>query len=242
MRDPNHGAKTMSKMNFRRLGLAAMTGAALALAGCATPFKADVARFQTQLPAPQGQSFVVEASDPALQGGIEFGQYANLVAGELTRYGYRPAASGERADLVVRMDYGVDKGRERVVSSPGFGDPWYGGYGGYGRGFYRPVIVSGRGGRRYVYGYRDPFLWGGGFGPGWGGTDVSSYTVYTSGLNLQINRSGDGSRLFEGHAEAQSRDNNLQAIVPNLVEAMFTGFPGNSGERVRITVAPPEKG
>ena len=84
---------------------------------------------------------------------------------------------------------------------------------------------------------------GGGFGPGWGGyNDVSSYTVYTSGLNLQINRAADGSRLFEGHAEAQSRDNNLQTIVPNLVEAMFTGFPGNSGERVRITVAPPEKG
>ena len=231
----------MSMMTFRQLGLAAMTGAALALAGCATPFKADVARFQTQLPAPQGQSFVVESANPALAGGIEFGQYANLVAGELTKYGYRPAARGENADLVVRMDYGVDKGRERVVSSPGFGDPWYGGYGGYyGRGFYRPVIVSGRGGRRYVYGYRDPFMWGG-FGPGWGGTDVSSFTVYTSGLNLQINRAADGSRLFEGSAEAQSRDNNLQAIVPNLVEAMFTGFPGNSGERVRITVAPPEK-
>jgi len=26
--------------------------------------------------------------------------------------------------------------------------------------------------------------------------------------------------------------------VPNLVEAMFTGFPGHSGETVRITVAP----
>lgn len=229
----------MSKITLKQFGIAAMASAALALAGCATPFKANVARFQTQLPAPQGQSFAIEAGNPALQGGIEFGQYANLVAGELTRYGYRPAAAGERADLIVRMDYGVDKGRERVVSSPGFGDPWYGGY--YGRGFYRPVIVTGRGGRRYVYGYRDPFLWGG-FGPGWGYNDVSSYTVYTSGLNLQINRAADGSRLFEGHAEAQSRDNNLQALVPNLVEAMFTGFPGNSGERVRITVAPPEKG
>jgi len=228
----------MSKMNFRRWGLAALTGAALALAGCATPFKADVARFQSQLPAPQGQSFIVEASNPALQGGIEFGQYANIVAGELTRYGYRPAADGEKADLVVRMDYGVDKGRERVVSSPGFADPWYGGY--YGRGFYHPVIVTGRSGRRYVYGYRDPFLWGG-FGPSWGYNDVSSYTVYTSGLTLEINRAADGTRLFEGRAEAQSRDNNLQAIVPNLVEAMFTDFPGNSGERVRITVAPPEK-
>lgn len=228
----------MSKMNLRRLGLAAMTGAALALAGCATPFKADVARFQTQLPAPQGQSFAIESNDPNLQGGIEFGQYASLVAGELTRFGYRPAAPGERADMVVRMDYGVDKGRERVVSSPGFGDPWGGFYGG---GFYRPVIVRGRGGRRFIYGYRDPFMWGG-FGPGWGYNDVSSYTVYTSGLQLQINRASDGSRLFEGRAEAQSRDNNLQQIVPNLIEAMFTGFPGNSGERVRITVAPPEKG
>src|SRR3546814_2629831 len=118
----------MSKMNFRRLGFAAMTGAALARAGCATPFRADVARFQTQLPAPQGQSFVVETNDPSLEGGIEFGHYANLVAGELTRYGYRPAAPDEKADLVVQMDYGIDKGRERVVSTPGFRDPWYGGW------------------------------------------------------------------------------------------------------------------
>jgi len=29
--------------------------------------------------------------------------------------------------------------------------------------------------------------------------------------------------------------------VPNLVEAMFTGFPGNSGETVRISVAPEKK-
>lgn len=228
----------MSKMNFRRLGLAALTGAALALAGCATPFKADVARFQTQLPAPQGQSFVVETNDPALEGGIEFGHYANLVAGELTRYGYRPTAPGEKADLIVHMDYGIDKGRERVVSTPGFRDPWYGGW--YGRGFYRPVIVRGRHGRRYVTGWYDPFMWGG-FGGGWD-NEVTSYTVYTSDLNLSIDRAGTGERLFEGRAQAQSRDNDLTAIVPNLVQAMFTGFPGNSGERVRITVAPPEKG
>ena len=231
----------MNKSNFRRLSLAALTAATLAIAGCATPFKADVARFQTQLPAPQGQSFAVEAGNPALAGGIEFGQYANLVAGELTRFGYRPVGAGERPDMIVRLGYGVDNGRERVRSTGFGGDPWYGG-GYYGRGFYRPVIVTGRGGRRFVYGYRDPFMWGG-FGPGFGGyNDVESFTVYTSGLDLQISRASDGYRLFEGRAEAQSRDNNLQTIVPNLVEAMFTGFPGNSGEKVRITVAPPEKG
>lgn len=229
----------MTNKIIQRLGFAAMASAALALSGCATPFRADVARFQTQLPVPQGQSFRIESDNPALAGGIEFGQYASLVAGELTRYGYRPVAPGEQADLVVGMTYGVDTGKEHIQSSPAFNDPWYGGY--YGRGFYRPVIVAGRHGRRYLYGWSDPFLWGGYGGFGGGYNNVESYTVYTSGLDLKIDRASDGSRLFEGHASARSRDNDLQAIVPNLVEAMFTGFPGNSGERVRITVAPPSQ-
>jgi hypothetical protein len=42
--------------------------------------------------------------------------------------------------------------------------------------------------------------------------------------------------MFEGLAQAHSRNNQLPLLVPNLVEAMFTGFPGNSGETVRITV------
>ncbi len=50
----------------------------LTLAACATPFKADVSRFQ-QMPAPQGQTFIVKAADPANEGGIEFGQYAAMV-------------------------------------------------------------------------------------------------------------------------------------------------------------------
>ena len=38
-----------------------------------------------------------------------------------------------------------------------------------------------------------------------------------------------------------SMDDDLTTLVPNLIEAMFTGFPGNSGETVKITVAPPGK-
>lgn len=222
-----------------RRSLTLAVAAALTLGGCASGFRADVSRFQAALPAPQGQSFSIAASDPALAGGIEFGQYANLVAAELTRLGYRPAAPGEAPELKVAFDYSIDQGRERVRSSPGFYDPWYGGYYGFGRGYYRPVIVRGPGGRRFVYGYHDPFLFGG-FG-GFGYDRVESYTVFTTGLDLKIERAADGTRLFEGRAEAQSRDNNLTQIVPNLVTAMFTGFPGNSGEKVRITVAPEAK-
>ncbi len=93
-------------------------------------------------------------------------------------------------------------------------------------------------GFRYAHGFYDPFLYGG-FG---GYDDVRSYTVYTSGLDLTIASTATGERLFEGSAEAVSRSNDLTQLVPNLVEALFTGFPGNNGEKLRITIAPPEGG
>ena len=79
------------------------------------------------------------------------------------------------------------------------------------------------------FGWYDPFF---------GGPDIDSYTVYTSGIDLKIDRAADGARLFEGKAQAVSTSNHLQYLVPNLIEAMFTDFPGNSGETVRISVAP----
>jgi hypothetical protein len=228
---------TMNANNhFGRLRVAAVVVLLAALAACASPFRADVSRFQSQLPAPAGQTFAVVADDPSMAGGIEFSQYARLVEARLAQQGYTPAASPEQAQLLVRFDYGVDKGRERVRST-GFGGgygrwgPWYG-YGGfgYGGGFGRGGFGRyGGWGGPWRYGWYDPFFDNGG---------VESYTIYTSGVSLKIDRRADGVRLFEGKSEAVSTSNNLQYLVPNLVEAMFTNFPGNSGETVRITVAP----
>jgi hypothetical protein len=205
--------------------------ALLALGACATPFKADVSRFQ-ELPAPQGQTFAIKAADPANTGGIEFGQYASLIATELQEIGYVPA-SGGAADMTVTLDYAVDGGKERtIVRSDPFYDPYWG-FGGY----YRPYVVRTRRGARYITGYYDPFLYSG-FNRGY---DVDNFTVYTANLDMKIDRNNDGKRLFEGKAEAKSRSNKLPYLVPNLVEAMFTGFPGNSGETVRISVAPEDK-
>ncbi|MBB3775216.1 hypothetical protein FHS52_001159 [Erythromicrobium ramosum] len=196
---------------------------AIGLSACATPFKADVSRFAAPLPAPQGQSFAVVPEDPKLAGGLEFATYANSVAAEMQELGYTRAATPESADLLVRFDYRVDGGRERVrtdfngVGAAGFG-PWgrWGGWGGGGWGL----------------GFNDPFF---------GGPDVRSYTIYTSGIDLKIDRAADGQRLFEGKAEAVSRSNRLPRLVPNLVDAIFTGFPGNSGETLRITIRDDEK-
>lgn len=204
----------------------------LALGACATPFKADVSRFQ-ELPAPQGQSFTIKSADAANAGGIEFGQYASLVATEMQEIGYVQAPTGAAADMTVMLGYSVDQGKERMIVRQ---DPFYDPYWGYGS-FYRPYVVRTRYGARYITGYYDPFLFSGFNRP----YEVDSFTVYTSGIDLRIDRNADGKRLFEGRAEAKSRSNKLPYLVPNLVQAMFTGFPGNSGETVRISVAPEDK-
>ncbi|WP_240949895.1 DUF4136 domain-containing protein [Novosphingobium sp. ERN07] len=229
--------KPRSPARRRLLGLSAVSLLMVSLAGCATPFKADVKRFQTQLPAPAGTTFAVVADDPKDAGGLEFSQYASLVGRQMEKLGYRPA-NAEVADLIVKFDYGVDGGRDRVRST-GFNDPYWGGWGGWGGfgpgwgrpGWGRPGFY-GRGG--WGWGWYDPFFYGGG---GWGG-GVDVVTVYTSGIDLKIDRRSDGQRLFEGKAEAASQSNRLSYVVPNLVEAMFTDFPGHNGETVRISIAP----
>lgn len=199
----------------------AAAASALALSGCATGLNTRVSRFQ-QLSAPAGQSFVVQAKDPQLNGSLEFQHYADIVAAHMVQQGYTRASDPARADLIVDMDYGVDTGHEKIVSDP-IG-PAYGPWGPWGRGYW--------GYRGWGWGWNDPFL----FGPGYG--DVHSYTVYTSGLDLSIDRTADGREVFEGHAQAHSSTDSLPKLVPDLIEAMFTGFPGNSGETVKITVQP----
>lgn len=206
--------------------------AMLVIAACTTPFRADVARFQ-QMPAPQGQSYYIQSADDEKSDGLEFATYANLVAAELSANGYTPASSAQDATLHVMMEYGVDNGRERLVTSPVF----HGGYWGHRSLFYSPYYGRLRWLSPYYHGWYDPF-----HDRGFSYPEVHSYTLYTSHLDLKIMRSADDEPVFEGRARARSRNDTLTQLVPNLIQAMFTGFPGNSGEEVRITVLPPEEG
>jgi hypothetical protein len=199
--------------------------ALLALGACTTGLNTQVSRFQA-MPAPQGQSFIVQPADPEDQGGLEFSQYAGYVRQHLLAQGYSEAASPRDASLVVTLDYGVDNGQTKVRTTPGFG---------YGFGFSRPYYSRFGGfygrGHPFYYGWYDPF-----FDSGFGYPEVTSYTVYTSFVDMDIKRTADGQSVFEGTAKARSGTDQLQVLVPNLIEALFTGFPGNSGETVRITV------
>jgi hypothetical protein len=214
-------------MRTYRLAAAALLGiSALGLSACATGLRTEVSRFQA-MPAPQGQSFYIMPMNPTDQGGLEFSGYAEQVSQNLQAIGYTRAPSLNQATLVVNVGYGVSDPQTEIVSYPshfGYGSGYWGN--GFGRGW----------GRGYYWGWNDPFWYGGGFY-----NDVRSYTYYITQLDLNIRRKVDNIALFEGKAMARSRSSALNKTVPSLVEAMFTGFPGNSGETVKITVPPEGK-
>ena len=229
-------------MRIFKLAAAAMLGvASVGLAGCATGFPAKVSRYQA-MPAPVGQSFYVLPFNGPDVGGLEFARYAAMVSEAMRAQGYAQAPSAA-ATMLVRVGYGVDQGRQEIVrdpfarsmyADPFFSsryDPFYGAW--YGRPYYSRYGSYRR--SPFYYGWDDPF-W---YSPY--GDRIRSYTVYMSHLDLDIRRRADNASLFEGHAKARSQTDELGVIVPNLVEAMFTGFPGRSGETVKITVPPAKR-
>ena len=230
-------------MRISKLAASALLGlSALGLNACATGFPTQVSRYQA-MPAPQGQSFFVVAANPSEAGGLQFTQYATIVAQAMQAQGYVAAASPQAASMLVRVDYGVDQGQQEIDVDP-FANGYYrGGFGGfydpfYRRGFYGRPYYSRYGsyGRYspFYYGWDDPF-WGSSF------NNTRAYTVYKSFLDVDIRRRVDNAALFEGHAKARSQTDNLGLLVPNLIEAMFTGFPGRNGETVKITVPPAQR-
>lgn len=203
----------------------ALMAASLVLSACTTGLPTRVTRFSA-MPAPSGQTFAVVQSNGE-PGGLEFQSFAAVVAKQMETRGYQPAASPAAADMLVKVDYGVDQGHTMMVRDA-FSDPWGDPFGWSPFGFW-----SNRSG--FLWGWDDPFWYRGGFG--WDDS-IHSYTEYFSFLDLDIVRRADNAPLFEGHAKGRSATDNLTRLVPDLVEAMFTGFPGQNGETVKITVPP----
>lgn len=209
---------------FRGTGTWLILMACLTLAACASTFRSDVARFHRLNEVPQTATFVVVPSDDSKQtSSLEFQQYAGLVRRELTKFGYRPASAGNAAELIVEMDYGVSKGEQVVRSRPtvfygfyGHSSPFYTGY------WYRGALYG-----DYPFGYRD----------------VYTETMYNRTLKMVIVRSANAGRevMFEGEVVSIGRDRRLPEIMPYLVQAMFTNFPGESGVTKEVVITLPDR-
>ena len=221
-------------MRISKLAAALALGiSALGISACAQTLDTTVSCYQA-MPAPQGQTFIVVPGDGmAANGGLEFQRYAAIVAQQMQARGYTPALDVKSANMIVQFGYGIDRGQVRYVADPFLRSRYGYGYGGFGGGFYdpfySPFYYPRFGYRRlgYTYGWDDPFWYGGG---------VDSYVEYHSQIDLHIRAAGTGQPLFDGRAEARSSTNRADMVLPSLVDAMFAGFPGRSGETVKITI------
>jgi hypothetical protein len=209
---------TMSRKSALRLTAAGLLiGAGLALSGCETAGgSVQVTRFHLAQPIAPG-SFSVESlpmagpGSPMAPDGLELGAYSDIVASELTHYGFTraPAASSELAvsasiDRASRPDY-----REGSSLSFGVGGASFGRHTGVGGGVGTTVPLGSR--ERFIVGTR---------------------------IMVQIKRRSDGTVIWEGRAmteaRGQSPEASPQAAVTKLAHALFLGFPGESGRTITV--------
>ncbi|MBL4800590.1 MAG: DUF4136 domain-containing protein [Emcibacter sp.] len=200
------------------------------IAGCNSTFKSNVSRFH-ELPAPKGETVMIVPLDPTKNTSLEFVSYANMLGSYLSRQGYAPAADGE-PDLIVEMDYSVDDGKVMVRSfgtGYGFGYGHFGPYGHFGRygGYYSSFYGS------FYSPFYSPFYRHSLFND----NEVRSYVNYTRKLTMVIRPNGAGKKnLFEGTVESTGRSKNLAQLMPHMIQALFSNFPGESGTTNKVVI------
>jgi len=208
------------------------------LSGCNRTFRSDVSRFH-ELPKPTGERVVIVPKNKELNSSIEFASYAAMVGEYLGKYGYVPADGG-KADLIVELDFQVQekRGYRREPFSFGFsyGSGYWGSYWGYGYPYY-PFYYS-RSHRYWPYRhslYWPYYSWSPYYhGFGYRYRDVERYTRIFS-MVIRPMREG-AKNLFEGQVENTGRSRRLKDVMPLMVQAMFSEFPGDSGSTVRVVI------
>lgn len=186
----------------------------LLLAGCTTPLvQADVTRFHG-LAATQARSFTI-TPEQGQGGSLEFQRYAEMVAAALAAQGWRPVAPGGQADTLVTLHWGIGQPSTTVWQSP---STFYGGYGWGATGHWY--------GAGTAFPFYEPY-------PYW---ETHSVTTYPKWLSVEIAEARTKIRLFEGRAVAEGSRRELAPVMPYLIRALFTGFPGTSGTTVRVEI------
>jgi hypothetical protein len=194
----------------------------IALASCST-VESNVTRFHTLPPKGTGQSFAVR-TEPG-QSSIEFSQYSQQVSKHLQAYGWTPASSNS-ADYTVVLDYQMGGSRERTGSLPVYGQTGggttyhSGSFNAYGSGGYRSGSFGGTSYSPATFGVV--------------GAMPYNHTVHDRYMILTI-RDRTGTSVFEGKVNSSGSSAEIAVVLPEMIDSLFTGFPGVSGKTKKIS-------
>jgi Domain of unknown function (DUF4136) len=201
----------------RWLAAAAMAASVLALAGCSSAppvIRSNVTTFHEWPDTLPDKTYVFERTKEQ-DNSLEYRSYENLVRGELNRLGFTEAAEGSRPSLKAAMNFASSVRDVRVIY-PVVYDPYW--RGPAWRGFRRP--------------YYDPF-W---YGPPTVEEREANFELYTRSLRLTLAQLPTGKQLYETTVVSQGQNPSLATVMPYMVRAAFTNFPGRNGVTQQIDV------
>lgn len=204
--------------------------AVIILTGCATPrVVTNNTAFFVDSYAPRGTISVVSGKEE-VNNSLEFAAYRRKFEKKLSEVGYAIESDPNKADFIALVAYGIDNGETSTVSTPIFGQT-------SGGTTYSSGTVSGSGGSVNYSGtsYTMPTY-------GVVGSSTGSVTTYNRAIALDIVeaksfKEGKPKKVYEGRTKSKGSCSVIVEVFDEMLEAMFSDFPGENG-RNRKQVVP----
>jgi hypothetical protein len=214
-----------------RIGRALVVAAAVVLvAGCATTptMRSEVVRFHAWQGA-EPLTFAMRAPEPST-GSLEQRSYQQLVRERLVLLGFAEADAAASARYQVAMEIRVVPEPRRVTEYWPPAGGWPGPFG-WGAG---PWIGPRPG---YPYWRHDPW-WGFPPAPMSYDTTLFRHELRVDLFDVRV-EPAPGRKVWESRAVAYATSESTPRLMPGLVAAAFSGFPGDSGTTRRVEVPLP---
>ena len=215
-------------MNIRQLMLLATALSTLALGGCGSRVVTDTTSFYKPEFKTEG-SIAVVAAEAKQDRSLEFEHYKGRFEKKLAKVGYQVKKNPQQADYLAVVTYGIDNGQTSEVTTPLYGQT------GGGTTYNSGTVYSG--GHNVSYSNTSYSM------PTYGmiGSVSSRSTTYARAIALDIVEAksfmqGQPMVLLEARSKSSGRCSQIVEVFDEILEAMFSEFPGESGRSKRNSV------
>jgi hypothetical protein len=196
--------------------------------GCANKIRTTTTTFYAAEHQQRG-AIIVLSSDHQTNNSLAFKHYQAKFNEKLKAQGYAIAPSIEASDYIALVSYGIDNGKSSIVSTPIVGQ--IGGDTRY------------RSGTAYIDGKKTTYS---GFYytmPVYGvvGSSTRTVTTYTRAIAMDIVKtdsfkSKNPDKMYEVRAKSVGNCSVMLEVFDEMLEAMFSNFPNESGKAITIAV------
>lgn len=199
------------------------------ISGCVAPHVVtnNIAFYEDSY-SPKGSIAVVSA-DSSVNGSLEFAAYKKKFENKLSMVGYRIELDPSNADYIALVAYGIDSGETSAVSTPIFGKTSGGATRSSG------TVYGASGSVSYSSSsYTMPTY-------GVVGSSTKSVTTYNRAVAIDIVEArsfeaGMPKKVYEGRTKSKGSCSIIAEVFDEMLDAMFSDFPGENGRNRRKEV------